>query len=109
MEAITIGKIADFPKQMGRVVHVAGMELAVFRLSTDQFRILENRCPHRGGPLAEGIVSGKYVFCPLHEWKISTLDGNVQEPDEGCVQVFQAKVEGENVQIMLDKTTPMTQ
>jgi len=69
------------------------VELAVFRLSDDTVRAVENRCPHKHGVLAEGMVSGHYVFCPMHDRKIDLNDGLVQKPDDGCVRTFRATVE----------------
>ena len=64
--------------QIGKEVQMKGMSIALFRLSNGDIRAVENRCPHKNGPLAEGIVSGEFVFCPLHDWKISLLTGEVQ-------------------------------
>lgn len=71
-----------------------GKEFSVFHLTDGRVLALRNRCPHKGGPLSEGIVSNHYVFCPLHDWKINLEDGQVQAPDKGCVKTFPAKVEG---------------
>lgn len=89
---IEVAKLEDLPFRTGRVVTINGREIAVFRLSSGEVRAVENRCPHKGGPLAEGIVSGEYVYCPLHDWKISLEDGKVEEPDTGCVTVFKVDV-----------------
>ncbi|OYD07078.1 nitrite reductase small subunit NirD [Paludifilum halophilum] len=101
MREVTIGKVTEIPERTGRVVHIGNLELAVFRLSGGEIRAVENRCPHRGGPLAEGMISGGYVYCPLHEWKIRLKDGKVQDPDSGCVQTYPVIVEGDEVKIGL--------
>ena len=71
-----------------------GKEISIFHLTDGRVLALRNRCPHKGGPLSEGIVSNHYVFCPLHDWKINLEDGQVQAPDTGCVKTFPVKVEG---------------
>lgn len=98
---IKIGELSDFPEAVGKVVHVQNHEIAVFRLSDNRFKAVENKCPHKAGPLAEGIVSGEFVFCPLHDWKISLKDGQVQAPDHGCVKAYEVDVEGTEVYIVM--------
>ncbi|PTM57878.1 nitrite reductase small subunit NirD [Desmospora activa] len=102
MNALFIGTVSEIPERGGKVVRIGELELAVFRLSDGSFRAVENRCPHRGGPLSEGVVSGQMVYCPLHEWKIDLTDGKVQEPDFGCVQTYPVEVEGDRIRIHLD-------
>ncbi len=68
-----------------------GMSIALFRLSNGDIRAVENRCPHKNGPLAEGIV-WRIRLCPLHDWKISLLTGEVQKPDDGCIQTYEVEV-----------------
>jgi nitrite reductase (NADH) small subunit len=101
LKKVSIGSLDDFLPLAGKRVHVEGLELAVFHLSDGTFKAVENRCPHKGGPLAEGVVSGSFVFCPLHEYKIN-LHGKVEEPDSGCVRTFPVEVEGNVVRICLD-------
>jgi nitrite reductase (NADH) small subunit len=60
---------------------------------------LRDACPHRGGPLSQGIVHGATVTCPLHNWKIDLASGEALGPDEGCVNVYAAKVEEGRVMI----------
>ncbi|WP_134699558.1 nitrite reductase small subunit NirD [Ammoniphilus sp. YIM 78166] len=98
---IKIGELDDFIENVGKVVEVQGHSIAIFRLAENRFRAVENRCPHKQGPLAEGIVSGEYVFCPLHDWKIGLQDGKVQAPDHGCVQKFDVAVEKQGVYIVI--------
>ena len=92
-----VGKIGDFPPLTGRVVHIGGRLIAVFCLSSGEIRAVDNCCPHQNGPLAEGMICGDYVFCPLHDRKISLLDGRVQEPDKGCVKTFPVSLKGEDI------------
>jgi nitrite reductase (NADH) small subunit len=82
---IEIGGIADIPQRGSRLVHLGDVPVAVFRTGEDELFALVNRCPHRGGPLSEGIVSGRSVTCPLHNWVIDLASGKAHEPDIGCV------------------------
>ncbi len=75
-----------------RVSRAQGMDVAVFRNDQDQVFALLDRCPHKGGPLSQGIVFGTSVACPLHNWTIGLKDGCANAPDEGCTQPFQVKV-----------------
>ncbi|MEK5057333.1 nitrite reductase [Paenibacillus sp. FSL H7-0326] len=98
----TAGQISDFPAQLGRVVTIEGIEIAVFHLSNGDICAVENHNPHpKGGPLAEGIVSGHYVYDPLYDWKIDLYTGQVQEPDTSAVQVFPVKTENNTVFIVV--------
>nr|WP_236838572.1 nitrite reductase small subunit NirD [Caldalkalibacillus salinus] len=85
---IEIGPVDELPQNTGKTVRVQGYEVALFKLSNGDVRAIENRCPHKGGVLAEGIVSGEYVFCPMHDQKISLSSGHVQPPDTGCVTTY---------------------
>jgi nitrite reductase (NADH) small subunit len=76
-----------------RVARPVGMDVAVFRNSEDQVFALLDRCPHKGGPLSQGIVFGTSVACPLHNWTIGMADGCAKAPDEGCTPKFVVKVE----------------
>jgi nitrite reductase (NADH) small subunit len=92
---IRIAYCRDIPLHEGRAVKVGSREIAVFNLG-DRFLATENRCPHKGGPLADGIVSGASVVCPLHAWKISLETGmGVNGPSaSSCVETFRTRVEG---------------
>ena len=80
-----------------RVARPNGMDVAVFRNDADQVFALLDRCPHKGGPLSQGIVFGTSVACPLHNWTIGLDDGCAKAPDEGCTQRFSCRVDGGNV------------
>ncbi|MDB5884727.1 MAG: assimilatory nitrite reductase small subunit [Polaromonas sp.] len=80
-----------------RVARPQGMDVAVFRSSADKVFALLDRCPHKGGPLSQGIVFGETVACPLHNMTIGLADGCVRAPDEGCTPKFACKVEGGEV------------
>ena len=83
-----------------RVARPMGMDVAVFRNDQDQVFALLDRCPHKGGPLSQGIVFGTSVACPLHNWTIGLDDGCAKAPDEGCTQRFSCRVE--SGEVMLD-------
>ncbi|WP_163528546.1 nitrite reductase small subunit NirD [Halobacillus ihumii] len=101
LNKVFVAKVNELPDKLGRTVHIGSLELAIFKLADKNIRVIENRCPHKGGVLAEGMVSGEHVFCPMHDWKISTVDGKVQAPDTGCVRTFEVEVENENVYVIL--------
>ena len=82
---IDIGTTDDVPREGARVVRTPCGEVAVFRTDAGDLHALDNRCPHRGGPLAEGIVHGHSVTCPLHNWVFDLRTGKAQGADEGCV------------------------
>ena len=85
--------LTDIPKLGSRVVRSSKGDIAVFRTEDDRVFALHNQCPHKGGPLSQGIVYGDKVACPLHGWKISLADGNAEEPDEGHTACYAVKVE----------------
>jgi nitrite reductase (NADH) small subunit len=89
-----ICRVEDIPVLGSRrVARPSGMDVAVFRNDQDQVFALLDRCPHKGGPLSQGIVFGTSVACPLHNWTIGLDDGCAKQPDEGCTQKFSVKVE----------------
>ena len=86
--------VSDIPVLGSRcVARPAGMDVAVFRNDTEEVFALLDRCPHKGGPLSQGIVFGTSVACPLHNWTIGMADGCAKAPDEGCTPKFSVKVE----------------
>jgi len=91
---IDIAGLDDIPQRGARLVKTAAGCVAVFRTAVDEVFALDNACPHKGGPLAEGIVHGNAVTCPLHNWVISLETGLVQGLDEGQVKTYPARVEG---------------
>jgi nitrite reductase (NADH) small subunit len=80
-----------------RVSRAKGIDVAVFRNDQDQVFALLDRCPHKGGPLSQGIVFGTSVACPLHNWTIGLADGCAKQPDEGCTPKFSCKVDAGQV------------
>jgi len=91
------------PLREGRAVALAGRELALFNLG-DQVLATDNRCPHQGGPLCDGIVTGTAVVCPLHAWKIGLTSGHVERPAgiASCVRTYETKCEDGIVMLRLD-------
>lgn len=89
-----ICSLADIPKLGARVVRSANHgEIAVFRNAEDEVFALYDKCPHKGGPLSQGIVFGRRVSCPLHGWTIGLEDGCAAAPDEGCTRGFPVRIE----------------
>ncbi len=95
-----IGALDQIPRRGARVVRTAHGCVAVFRTVDDRAFALEDRCPHRGGPLSQGIVHGTSVTCPLHNWVLSLETGEAQGADSGRVLAFPLRVE--NGRILLD-------
>ncbi len=88
-----IGSVGDIPRRGARTVRIRDREIAVFRTADDHVFALENRCPHKGGPLADGIVHGRKVACPLHNWVIDLESGQATGADHGCAEEFAVKIE----------------
>lgn len=99
---IDIAGLEDIPPRGARVVKTALGCLAVFRTASDEVFALDNACPHKAGPLAEGIVHGRSVTCPLHNWVISLETGMAQGADKGRVATYPARLE--QGRILLDRT-----
>src|SRR5687768_2510937 len=91
---IQIGALSEIPVKGSRVVKSAEGDIAVFRTADDRIFALYDRCPHKGGPLSEGIVHGRSVTCPLHNWVISLETGAVEGPDQGCAAQIAVTLEG---------------
>jgi nitrite reductase (NADH) small subunit len=98
-----------------RVARSQGLDVAVFRNDSNEVFALLDRCPHKGGPLSQGIVFGTSVACPLHNWTIGLCTGQAAAPDEGCTPKFAVKVEDGLVSLnaaelashALDQTRPV--
>ena len=90
---ITVGSVEDIPRQGARVVRTGFGDIALFRTVTDEVYALEDRCPHAGGPLSQGIVHNRRVTCPLHNFVIELESGRAVAPDEGCTHAYPVKVE----------------
>ncbi len=90
---IQVGRLDEIPRRGARVVRAPGGDVAVFRTADDAVFALRDRCPHRGGPLSQGIVFGTRVACPLHDWVIDLQTGQACGPDQGCTRRFAVKIE----------------
>ncbi|PLX39455.1 MAG: nitrite reductase (NAD(P)H) small subunit [Hyphomicrobiales bacterium] len=97
-----IGTINDIPRRGARCINTPSGKVAVFRTIDDEVYAIEDRCPHKGGPLSQGIVHGASVTCPLHNWVISLETGKAQGADEGKVKTIPAKVENGTLFVCLD-------
>lgn len=96
-----VGRIEDIPRQGARVVKTGDGTIALFRTHADEVFALEDRCPHGGGPLSQGIVHGARVTCPLHNWVIDLASGEATGPDEGCTGSMPVRVVDGVVQLGL--------
>ncbi|PQA86623.1 nitrite reductase small subunit NirD [Hyphococcus luteus] len=97
---ISLGALDDIPLRGARRVVRGDLAIAVFRTGDDSVRAIEDTCPHRKGPLSQGIVHGDCVTCPLHNWVISLETGVAQGADEGSVRTFRVRV-GKSAEVLL--------
>jgi nitrite reductase (NADH) small subunit len=93
--------LEEIPRLGSRVVASQHGDIAIFRMANDEVFAIHDKCPHKGGPLSQGIVSGKVVTCPLHSWKIDLETGEAVAPDVGCTPPFSVKRVGDEVWIAL--------
>lgn len=99
-EWLDIGPVDQIPLRGARTVPVTdGEEIAIFRTGSGEIYALVNKCPHKQGPLSQGIVHGDKVACPLHNWNISLKTGEALGPDKGCVPTIPVKVSGDRILI----------
>ena len=101
MKWMRITEVANIPVRQGRSVRFGALEVAIFNLG-GAFRAVESRCPHKRGPLADGIVAGDDIICPLHNWRISLDSGFVKQPkdhSESCVKTYPCRVEGGVIEV----------
>ena len=103
-EWINVGSICEIPKLGARVIRTEEGDIAIFRTAEDKIFALRDKCPHKGGPLSQGIVHGDRVACPLHDWKISLESGLAVAPDEGCAARFPIRLDGETIFLSLHST-----
>jgi nitrite reductase (NADH) small subunit len=104
MEKINVAVYSELPERAGQIVNINGEEIVLFRLTSGAVKAVENRSPHpKGGTLSDGLVSGEYVYCPVYDWKISLINGQVQAPDKGHVKTYLVEVEGDFVVINLNE------
>ena len=91
---VDIGSLDDIPRRGARCVTAQQGRIAVFRTADDRVFALRDRCPHKAGPLSQGIVHGAAVTCPLHNWVISLETGEALGADEGSVPTVPVRIEG---------------
>jgi nitrite reductase (NADH) small subunit len=103
-EFVAVCRLADIPLPGARVLRRSGDpdgDVALFRTADDRVFAVRDRCPHKGGPLSQGIVFGDRVACPLHNWTIDLASGCAAEPDCGSVRTFATRVDGGIVHVAL--------
>lgn len=98
---VEVGSIGDIPIRGARCVSTPEGRIAIFRTAEGHAFAIEDRCPHKNGPLSQGIVHGTAVTCPLHNWVISLETGKALGADEGAVRTVPVRVEGERLFIAL--------
>ena len=103
---IEVGKVEDIPVLGSRIVRTADGDIAVFRNAEDEVFALRDKCPHKGGPLSQGIVYGRTVTCPMHNWCIHMDSGEAVSPDEGCASSFPVRVDAGLISIQV---TPLAE
>ena len=96
-----ISKLEDIPRLGSRILKTDTMNIALFRTATDEVFAIRDECPHKQGPLSQGIVHGSSVTCPLHNWKIDLASGEALGPDEGCTNTYETKIEDGRVFLAL--------
>ena len=101
---IDVGALADIPVRGARVVKTPTGCIALFRTATDQAFAIEDRCPHKGGPLSQGIVHGQSVTCPLHNWSIDLQSGNALGADVGNVKTVALKIKSGRLLLAANST-----
>jgi len=102
MQWVDVCSIDDVPVRGSRVVTASGGDIAVFKTAKGRVFALWDKCPHKGGPLSQGIVHGDAVTCPLHNWVIGLESGEVKGPDQGCARKVEVLVEGGRILLAAD-------
>lgn len=101
VEVLEIGSINDIPALGARVVKTKVGDIAVFRNAKNEVFALLDKCPHKGGPLSQGIVHDHSVTCPLHNWVLNLNDGIAKAPDIGCAKTYPIKIQDDIVYLSL--------
>ncbi len=96
-DLIEIVSVADVPYLGARVVKTQVGSIAIFKAGDEEIFAVLDECPHKKGPLSQGIVHGKVVTCPLHAWNINLENGMACAPDQGCVKTFTTHIENNKV------------
>jgi nitrite reductase (NADH) small subunit len=105
-EWIHVGAVDDVPVLGSRVVQAPGGNIAVFKAADGTLFALRDRCPHKGGPLSQGIVHGHSVTCPLHNWVISLESGEAQGADQGCAHKIPLRIDGARILLAASALLP---
>ena len=100
-EWVKVAEVDQVPPLTGRVIRTQNGDIALFHAGDGQFYAIDNKCPHKGGPLSEGIVHDCHVTCPLHNWVLNLKTGEAEAPDEGKVATYAVKVEDGAVYLKL--------
>lgn len=100
---VDVVALEDIPRLGSRVIKTDTMNIAVFRTTSDEVFAIKDECPHKQGPLSQGIVHGASVTCPLHNWKIDLASGEALGPDEGCTNVYPVKIDDGQVYIQFSR------
>jgi nitrite reductase (NADH) small subunit len=103
---VEVCRVDDIPVLGARVLERDGGDnIALFRTASGKVFALRDRCPHKGGPLSQGIVAGETVTCPLHSWNLGLDTGEARDPDVGCVATYPVRVEDGVVWLSLNRPT----
>lgn len=102
MDWIDIGALADIPPRGSRLVSTPTGDIALFKTAVGRIFALWDKCPHKGGPLSQGIVHGDSVTCPLHNWIIGLETGEVKGPDQGCARRVEIRLEAGRILLPAD-------
>jgi nitrite reductase (NADH) small subunit len=106
LDWVEVCRVEDIPSLGARVLEREGDDnIALFRTASGKVFALRDRCPHKGGPLSQGIVAGETVTCPLHSWNLGLDSGEARAPDVGCVATFPVRVEDGVVWLSLTRPT----
>lgn len=100
-EWITVGRLNDIPSRGARRVNTPEGAVAIFRTSDDRLFAMEDSCPHRQGPISQGIVHDTSVTCPLHGWVIDLELASARAPDHGCLKRYEVMLEGDEVRLQI--------
>ncbi len=102
MDWIDVGAMADIPPRGSRLVSTPTGDIALFKTAAGRIFALWDKCPHKGGPLSQGIVHGDSVTCPLHNWIIGLETGEVKGPDQGCARRVEIRLEAGRILLPAD-------
>ncbi|MFZ1991101.1 MAG: nitrite reductase small subunit NirD [Alphaproteobacteria bacterium] len=105
---VDVGSVGDIPVRGARVARTEFGDIAIFKAGDGALFALLDRCPHKGGPLSQGIVHGRAVTCPLHNWVIELETGEARAPDQGCVKTIPLKIESGRILIRADALSGAT-